>query len=59
MVFGLKSSQLTVTKQEMAEKIESMKTANGGWSKKDLTSLGITWPPVAGWQKKLIEDCSD
>ena len=48
-----------MNKQEMTEKIESMKTANGGWNKKDLISLGVTWPPIAGWQKKLIEDCND
>jgi hypothetical protein len=48
-----------MTKQEMLEKIESIRTANGGFIKKDLASLGIAWPPVAGWKKKLIEDCDD
>jgi hypothetical protein len=48
-----------VTKQEMLDKIESMKTSNGGFSKKDLASLGVAWPPVAGWKKQLIEGCDD
>ncbi len=46
-------------KQELLEKIESMRTANGGFTKKDLASLGIDWPPVAGWKDKLLEECND
>ena len=55
----LPNKGLLMTKQEMLEKIESMRTANGGFSKKDLASLGVAWPPVAGWKKKLIEECND
>ena len=33
--------------------IETLKTKNGGWTKKDLAKLGISWPPPKGWKKKL------
>lgn len=27
---------------------------NGGYSAKQLSALGISWPPVGGWKKALI-----
>jgi len=44
----------------MEAKIESLKTAKGGWTKASLASLGVAWPPPAGWKKQLLDkaECS-
>lgn len=34
--------------------IESGKSAAGGYSKAQLASLGVAWPPVSGWKKQVI-----
>jgi hypothetical protein len=31
------------------ELIESLKSPNGGWTKKNLAFLGVQWPPIKGW----------
>lgn len=36
--------------------IESLLTANGGYTKDTLARLGVSWPPVKGWKEKLIKD---
>lgn len=36
------------------EYIESLKTDQGGWTKKDLKKLGVSWPPKKGWKKRLL-----
>ena len=41
-------------KEDMATKIESLKTPNGGWTKASLASLGVSWPPPKGWKERLI-----
>lgn len=48
-----------MTKQELQEKILSLKSSNGGWSKESLALLGVAWPPPKGWQRALIEECND
>lgn len=35
--------------------IEQAKSNNGGWSKKQLEILGVTWPPSRGWKKSIIQ----
>lgn len=40
---------------EIKSKIEALKTERGGWTKKALESLGVSWPPQKGWKKKLEE----
>ena len=45
-----------MTRQEMEAKIESLKTAKGGWTKASLASLGVSWPPPSGWKAKLLND---
>ena len=49
-----------MTRAQMEAKIESLKTAKGGWTKASLKSLGVTWPPPAGWKNKLLDnaECS-
>lgn len=37
-----------------SEYLNKNKTAKGGWSKKQLGALGITWPPTKGWKRKVI-----
>lgn len=34
--------------------INQLQTPNGGWTKADLASLGVPWPPPHGWKKKLL-----
>lgn len=46
-----------ITPQErMKQHIEAMCSARGGFSKKDLASLGIPYPPPKGWKKRLIRE---
>lgn len=45
-----------MTAQEMIDKIESLKTEKGGWTKASLASLGVSWPPPKGWKEKLINE---
>ncbi len=45
-----------MTRQEMEAKIESLKSSKGGWTKASLASLGVPWPPPAGWKAKLLND---
>lgn len=33
--------------------LESMKSARGGYKRKDLSRLGVAWPPPGGWMKEL------
>jgi hypothetical protein len=44
-----------MTRAQMEAKIESLKTAKGGWTKASLASLGVAWPPPAGWKEKLLD----
>lgn len=36
------------------EDLEKLKSQNGGYSRKTLASLGVSWPPQSGWKGKLI-----
>ena len=36
------------------EFIESIKTANGGYIRKQLDALGVGWPPPKGWKKEIV-----
>lgn len=36
------------------ELIEMGRTGNGGYTKKQLKTLGVDWPPKKGWLKALI-----
>ena len=47
------------TTNEIVNKIESLKTARGGWTKTSLASLGVPWPPPAGWKQRLIDQAID
>lgn len=38
------------------QKIESLKTENGGWTRASLESLGVSWPPPKGWKQALIKE---
>ncbi|MDR2195729.1 MAG: hypothetical protein LBE50_03890 [Gallionellaceae bacterium] len=35
------------------EFIASGQSANGGWSKRQLEILGVDWPPLTGWRKRV------
>ncbi len=30
-----------------------IRTAAGAWTRKQLTALGVPWPPVKGWPKRF------
>jgi len=34
--------------------IDAKLTAKGGWTKKDLATWGVPWPPPKGWKDALI-----
>jgi hypothetical protein len=34
--------------------INEHKTKNGAWTKKQIESLGLVWPPSKGWPKSLV-----
>lgn len=48
-----------MTEKELEQKIEELKSSNGGWTKESLKSLGVSWPPIKGWKKKLLEEDND
>lgn len=33
--------------------IRAGQSSNGGWSKKQLRLLGIKWPPLQGWRRRI------
>ena len=35
------------------EAIENLVTNRGGWSRGTLAILGVPWPPVEGWRRRL------
>jgi predicted GIY-YIG superfamily endonuclease len=39
---------------ERKQFIETLRTENGAWRRKDLERLGVPWPPPKGWKSKLI-----
>jgi len=48
-----------MTRNEILLQIESLKTARGGWTKASLASLGVPWPPPAGWKDRLLAQATD
>jgi len=48
-----------MTYDEISTQIESLKTARGGWTKASLASLGVPWPPPAGWKQRLLDKATD
>jgi hypothetical protein len=36
------------------EWLREFRSANGGYAKKQLTAIGVPWPPVAGWPRDVI-----
>jgi hypothetical protein len=37
------------------EEIERHLTPAGGYLRKDLEAMGVKWPPMKGWKRRLIE----
>ena len=46
-----------ISKWEMREKLDALKSEKGGWTRANIESLGVTWPPQRGWQRRLIDEC--
>ena len=44
-----------MTHDEMLQKIMSLQTERGGWTRESLSSLGVPWPPSKGWKKSLLD----
>lgn len=38
--------------------IEQYMTKNGGWTKKQLELIGVSWPPIKGWKTSLDVEIS-
>lgn len=36
------------------EEIERHLTPAGGYLRKDLAAMGVTWPPMKGWKERLM-----
>lgn len=36
------------------EFIEAIKSAKGGYTRKQLDALGVPWPPAKGWKASVI-----
>ena len=36
------------------EYLNKHRTKKGAWTRKQLTALGIEWPPTQGWKDKVI-----
>jgi len=34
--------------------IHRFKTLRGGWTQKQLAALGVSWPPVKGWIRRVV-----
>jgi len=34
--------------------IEKAKTKRGGWTKKQLAAVGVSWPPSQGWKSRIV-----
>ncbi|HSH24581.1 MAG TPA: hypothetical protein VLA13_03480 [Massilibacterium sp.] len=34
--------------------LKEAESINGAWSRKQLETIGIKWPPPKGWKKKII-----
>lgn len=43
-----------MTHDEMLQKIMSLQTERGGWTRESLSSLGVPFPPPKGWKKSLL-----
>jgi hypothetical protein len=43
-------NKLKITKEFLLKNM----TKNGGWTRTQIESLGIKWPPTKGWHNKLI-----
>ena len=41
--------------EDILHKIERLQSPNGGWTKKALAELGVSWPPKKGWKKELLK----
>lgn len=49
-----RKKSLAPSGETMRQKIARLRTGRGGWSKKALAELGVSWPPVKGWKSRLI-----
>jgi hypothetical protein len=37
-----------------SDELEQAKTAAGGYTREQLATWGVSWPPPKGWKKKLL-----
>jgi hypothetical protein len=40
--------------QSVRDKIESLRSPAGAWTRASLAQLGVPWPPPRGWRQALI-----
>ncbi len=44
------------TEKEVMKWIEANQTKAGGYTKKFLMTIGVSWPPQKGWKKRVAKD---
>ena len=49
----LQKLQMLETREQRREYIDSLQTPAGGFTRKTLQSLGVSWPPKNGWRYQL------
>jgi hypothetical protein len=37
------------------ERLDRSKTPQGGYKKKQLDLIGISWPPIKGWKEQVLD----
>jgi hypothetical protein len=47
----IKRRQGTVLRTPSPDEVTAAKTGPGGWTRKQLSEWGISWPPPKGWRK--------
>lgn len=49
-----RQGQWTDAEIAMNKRIESYRSASGGYTRAALAQLGVSWPPHSNWKKELI-----
>ena len=55
----LQKLQMLETREQRREYIDSLRSPAGGFTRKTIESLGVSWPPPHGWRWKLEHDGID
>ena len=45
---------MKLTINDVENLVAQGESVNGGWSRKQLALLGVSWPPETGWKDRLV-----